>query len=70
MVTERNPIKDAKEMVGDFFRETAALVMVFAFLDKLIFHEHIGPMWAILSVALGAVLLIFGIGIERRRKYD
>jgi hypothetical protein len=39
--TEKNPIRDKKEMVGDFFREVAALVVVFAFLDKVIFDKPI-----------------------------
>jgi hypothetical protein len=66
---ERNPVRDVKEMVGDFFRETAALVMVFAFLDKLIFHDHIGAWWAVATVVLASSLLSFGIGIERRRRH-
>lgn len=70
MNTETNPVKDIKEMVGDFFRETAPLVLVFAFLDKLIFHDHIGPWWALATVGLAGILLILGMAIERRRTND
>jgi hypothetical protein len=68
--TEKNPVRDVKEMVGEFFREAAPLILVFAFLDKLIFHEYVGRWWAIATVSLVGTLLIFGIAIERRRKYD
>jgi hypothetical protein len=52
--------KDIKEMVGEFFREVAALVIVFAFLDKLVLRENI--------TLARVVLLVLGIWIERRRK--
>jgi len=54
-------------MVGEFFRETAALVIVFAFLDKLVLRENITIVWSVASVSLALLLLILGIGIERRR---
>jgi hypothetical protein len=59
--------RDIKEMVGEFFRETAALVIVFAFLDKLVLRENITIVWSVASVSLALFLLILGIGIERRR---
>jgi hypothetical protein len=59
--------RDIKEMVGEFFRETAALVIVFAFLDKLVLRENITIGWSVASVSLALLLLILGIGIERRR---
>jgi len=59
--------KDIKEMVGEFFREIAALVIVFAFLDKLVFQQGITFYWSVATVVLAFVLLVFGIWIERRR---
>jgi hypothetical protein len=54
-------------MVGEFLRETAALVIVFAFLDKLVLREEITIYWILGTVLLSAFLLILGISIERRR---
>jgi hypothetical protein len=66
---DQNPRpKDIKEMVGEFFREVAALVIVFAFLDKLVLRENITLAWAAATVTLAFVLLVLGIWIERRRK--
>ncbi len=59
--------KDIKEMVGDFLRETAALVLVFSFLDKLVTGGRMTAAWSIATVALSLFLLILGIGIERSR---
>jgi hypothetical protein len=59
--------KDIKEMVGEFFREIAPLVIVFAFLDKLVFQQGITLYWSLATVALAFVLLVLGIWIERRR---
>ena len=55
-------------MVGDFFREVAALIVVFAFLDKLVFGYHIGRWWAIATVACSLGLLLLGMSLERRRR--
>jgi hypothetical protein len=62
-----SPRKDIKEMVGEFLREIAALVVVFAFLDKLVLKEGITVYWSAGTVVLSAFLLILGIAIERRR---
>jgi hypothetical protein len=66
--TEKNPIKDRKEMVGDFFREVAALVLVFAFLDKVIFDKPITYLYVGVIVSVSLISLLFGISLERRRK--
>jgi hypothetical protein len=60
--------KDVKEMVGDFLRETAALVLVFSFLDKLVTGGRITAIWSIATVSLSVFLVILGIGIERSRQ--
>ena len=44
------------------------LVIVFAFLDKLVLRENITLAWAAATVTLAFVLLVLGIWIERRRK--
>ncbi len=68
MSDDQNPRRrDVKEMVGEFFREIAALVIVFAFLDKLVFQQGITFYWSLATVVLAFVLLMFGIWIERRR---
>jgi hypothetical protein len=54
-------------MVGDFFREVAALVVVFAFLDKVIFDKQITYLYTIATVVLSGILLVFGMSLERRR---
>jgi len=64
---EKNPIKDKKEMVGDFLRESAALILIFAFLDKLVFGQRIGPWWVVATVVCSGVFLSLGISLERRR---
>ena len=68
MDIEKNPVKDRKEMVGDFFRELAALIVVFAFLDKVIFDKPITYLYAVATAVLSGSLLLFGISLERRRK--
>jgi hypothetical protein len=65
---EHSPRRDIKEMVGEFFREIAALVIVFAFLDKLVLGGRITVLWSLSTVSLAFLLLSLGIGIERRRK--
>jgi len=66
-VNDHNPIKDKREMVGDFFREVAALIIVFAFLDKLVFGYSIGRWWAVITVFCSGLFLILGISLERGR---
>jgi hypothetical protein len=65
--TEKNPIRDKKEMVGDFFREVAALVLVFAFLDKVVFDKPITYWYTVATAVLSGILLVFGMSLERRR---
>jgi hypothetical protein len=61
-------VKSVKEMMGDFFRELAPLIFVFAFLDKLIFHEPIDFWWTVNTVFAAGVMLVFGVALERSRK--
>jgi hypothetical protein len=68
VTTEKNPVKDRREMVGDFFREAAALVLVFAFLDKVIFDKPITYLYTGGVVVLSISLLLYGMSLERRRR--
>lgn len=76
VITRRNPslsedekprLKDIKEMVGDFLREVAALVLVFSFLEKLTIGYRVTFWWIFWTVTLALGLLILGISLERRR---
>jgi len=64
-MAERRSVAD---MVGEFLRDAAVLIMVFAPLDKFVLSESLT--WAFLDVivALSSGLLSLGIGIERWRK--
>jgi len=59
--------KSVAEMIGDFFREAAVLVIVFAFLDKLIDPGSLTILWISGTIALSVFLLAVGIVVERRR---
>jgi hypothetical protein len=58
-------------MVSEFFREIAALILVFVPLDYLLKGDHVGPNFgseAIAVVIVSGLLLISGIVIERKFK--
>lgn len=67
--------KSKSEMVGEFLRELAVLVLVFVPLevyipskDKGILISSLDPKWVLVgSLAGSAVLLTVGIWLERRR---
>ncbi len=55
--------KTLAEMIGEFLREAAVLVAVFAILDRLVAEETVttawlAGAWAIAGAALGAGMLI------------
>jgi hypothetical protein len=53
-------------MLGEFLREIAALILVFAFLEPLSRGGNISGEWAFWSVALAGACLLIGIALERR----
>jgi hypothetical protein len=57
-------------MVGDFFREVAALVVVFAFLDQVIFDKPITYLYTVATVVLSGILLAFGVSLEGEEIVD
>jgi hypothetical protein len=67
---ERNPLKDRKEMYGDFLREVAALIVIFIPLEVAIRQ---GATWQLFlaftsgSFVISGAALLYGIRLERRR---
>ncbi len=59
--------KTAAEMVGEYLREAAVLVAVFAILDKLVQGHVVTLWWSVSAIAISLALLVVGIVIERRR---
>ena len=73
MSDERNPLKDTKEMLGDFLREVAALIFIFIPLEvalragitwRPLFY------WTLGAFVTCALALWLGIRMERRRFDD
>ena len=62
--TER---KSAAEMVGEYLREAAVLVAVFAILDKLVQGHVVTLWWSVSTFVVSLALLLVGIVIERLR---
>ena len=62
--------KTVPEMLGEFCREAAVLVLIFALLDKVISSEGLTMRWALCVCAGSAVLLALGILIERVRPVE
>ncbi len=54
-------------MVGDFLREIASLVLVFALLDKLVTPEGPSLTWIVGTLILSGALLTVGIWFERKK---
>jgi hypothetical protein len=60
--------KTAAEMVGEYLREAAVLVAVFAILDVVIEGHGLTVAWSVSAMAISLALLGAGIAIERLRK--
>lgn len=52
--------KSDAEMLGDFLREAACLVLVFGFLDRLVTGNPPDPVWMLGVVAVSALFLAGG----------
>ena len=66
-----SPIGERKtiaEMIGEYLREAAVLVGVFAILDKLVEGREVTWPWLSTAIAFSGVLLAAGIVMERGRK--
>jgi len=60
--------KTIVEMVGEFLREAAVLVLVFGFLDQLSRGQQLSGVWTGFIVLISALSLTLGILFERERK--
>lgn len=58
--------KQIEEMLGDFLRDAAVLVLVFALLDKVM-AQRLTLWWVCGTIAISGLLLILGILLERWR---
>lgn len=67
MAENRNPVQDAREMIGEFCREVAVLVLVFVPLEKVVNKSGFGVWWAIGTLVVSAVFLSVGIILEWSR---
>ncbi len=55
-------------MIGEFLRDAAVLVLVFALLDRVISPTGVSVGWAIGVALVSGLLLFLGILVERGRK--
>ncbi len=62
--------KTVPEMLGEFCREAAVLVLIFALLDKMISPDGLTVSWASSVCAGSAALLALGVFIERARPIE
>ena len=60
--------KTVAEMLGEYLREAAVLVGVFAILDKLVEGREVTWTWAVTGLSASVALLVVGILIERARQ--
>jgi nitrogenase subunit NifH len=63
----RNPVQDAREMIGEFCREVAVLVLVFVPLEKIVNKSGFEAWWAVGTLTVSAVFLSVGIILEWSR---
>ena len=60
--------KSIVEMVGEFLREAAVLVLVFGFLDQLSKGQPLDATWSAFILLVSAFSLTLGILFERERR--
>jgi len=56
--------RSATEMIAEFLREIAALILVFAPLDRFISEGQVSAEWLSGTLLMSFVLLLFGIVLE------
>ena len=61
---EKRPLS-IESMVGEYFREAAVLVLVFAMLDKLISPDGLSIDWILVTILASFGLLVAGVILER-----
>ena len=62
--------KTIVEMVGEFLREAAVLVLVFGFLDVFVNGRPLSAVWTGFVLLVSALALTWGILLERERKVE
>jgi hypothetical protein len=60
--------KTIVEMVSEFLREAAVLVLVFGFLDVFVTGKPFSAVWTGFVLLVSALALTMGILLERERK--
>lgn len=60
--------KGVQEMVGEFLREAAVLVLVFAFLDQFLTGEEVTLRYVIAILGVSGFLLMTGVVAELTRE--
>src|SRR5207245_890768 len=63
----KNPIQDKFEMIGEFFREAAVLVLVFVPVEKFI-PGGLKIKWALATLGVSLIFLATGMSFERWRQ--
>lgn len=66
-VADKNPVQDAREMLGEFCREVAVLVLVFVPLEMVVNKGGFGIWWAVGTITVSAFFLGVGILLEWSR---
>jgi hypothetical protein len=70
---EQNPLKDTKEMLGEFLREVASLIVVFLPLEVAL-KKHSSwqqlVYWTLSAFGVSGLLLWYGVYLEKRRSDD
>ncbi len=64
-MSERRSVAD---MLGEFLREAAVLIIVFSPLDRIVRNQPLTLTYVNVIVALSGALLGLGMGFERWRK--
>ncbi|HXM97766.1 MAG TPA: hypothetical protein VN982_04770 [Candidatus Dormibacteraeota bacterium] len=69
---DSNTVKETNEMLADFLREVAALVLVFVPLEIAIRDHTLKQMvyWTLSACGVSGLALIYGVVLERRREDD
>jgi hypothetical protein len=64
-----NPVarKGTEEMLGEFLREAAVLLLVFGFLEAFFREGETVSVYNVGALGLSVASLVWGIRIERRR---
>lgn len=68
MAFEKNPRKDGFEMWGEFCRDAAVLVLIFAFLEKVIKPTGLDFYNLLKVLGVSFVFMVAGLYCEKWRK--